>query len=406
MARPKKSAASEVAVVEKKEGKELSPADRAKKLAAILAKVSSKGNEMFGEGALFRGGDGPQMDVEAISTGSLSLDNAIGIGGLPKGRIVEISGPEASGKTVLSLSTIAEVQRNGGVAAFIDAEHALTPDWCRSIGVDFDNLLISQPESGEKALSTMKYLVETGLIDIVVLDSVAALVTQREIDGDMDANHMALTARLMSLALKKLTPIVSKSKTCCIFINQIRENVGQMFGNKETTPGGKALKFYSSVRLRANKTFKGEKFSGTGEEKVQIGHNVTVKVLKNKVAPPFRAASFDLYYTSGVDQDSEVRDLALKKGIVEKAETGNKHTFEELEWPSRKAFDTAIGEDAELLKRLKDKVVEAMKTKKIDLEPLAVKEIDGKLVDIETGDWLDVDAGGDGVAEVMEDGNE
>jgi len=403
MARPKKS---EVAVVEKKEEKILSSAEKAKKLAAILSKVSSKGNEMFGEGAIFRGGDGGQMDIEAISTGSLSLDNAIGIGGLPKGRIVEISGPEASGKTVLSLSTIAEVQRNGGVAAFIDAEHALTPDWCRSIGVDYDNLLISQPESGEKALSTMKYLVETGLVDVVVLDSVAALVTQREIDGDMDAQHMGLTARLMSLALKKLTPIVSKSKTCCIFINQIRENIGQRFGNPETTPGGKALKFYSSVRLRANKTYKGEKFAGTGEEKIQIGHNVTVKVLKNKVAPPFRAAAFDLYYTTGVDQDSEVRDLALKKGIVVKAESGNKHTFEEIEWASRKAFDQAISEDRDLLDRLKAKVIEAMKTKQVDPDPVAIKEVEGKLIDVETGDWLDVDAGGDGVADVMDDGNE
>ena len=362
------------------------------KLLSILSKISDKGNDLFGEGTIFRGGDGPQMDVVGISTGSLSLDNAIGIGGLPKGRIIEISGPEASGKTIISLSTIAEVQRNGGIAAFIDAEHALTPDWCRSIGVDFDNLLLSQPESGEKALSIMKFLIEEGHVDVIVLDSVASLVTQREIDGDMDANHMALTARLMSLALKKLTPIVSKSKTCCIFINQIRENVGQMFGNKETTPGGKALKFYSSVRLRASKKFKGEKFAGTGENKGQIGHTVTIKVLKNKVAPPFREANFDLYYNSGIDQNSEVRELALKKGIVVKAEKGNTHicTALGLEWPSKKAFDEAMDKDKELVLKLKAIVVEALKNKAEDVIAVpVVKQVNGMLVDSETGEILE-----------------
>jgi recombination protein RecA len=388
MARPKKSENVEEVkkdspVATKVEGKN-------PKLQAMLAKISSKGNDMFGEGTIFRGADGPQMDVVGISTGSLSLDNAIGIGGLPKGRIIEISGPEASGKTIISLSTIAEVQRNGGIAAFIDAEHALTPDWCRSIGVDFDNLLLTQPDSGEKALSIMKFLVEEGKVDVIVLDSVAALVTQREIDGDMDANHMALTARLMSLALKKLTPIVSKSNTCCIFINQIRENVGQMFGNKETTPGGKALKFYSSVRLRANKTFKGEKFTGSGDNKTQIGHNVTVKVLKNKVAAPFRQATFDLYYNSGIDQNSEVKELALKKGIVAKAESGNKHTFGDREWASRKAFEEAMEKDPALVQELKVKVIEAMKSKAEDVvKESVVKEVNGMLVDTSTGEILD-----------------
>jgi recombination protein RecA len=233
-------------------------------------------------------------------------------------------------------------------------------------------------------------LIEQGNIDVIVLDSVAALVTQREIDGDMDANHMALTARLMSLALKKLTPIVSKSNTCCIFINQIRENVGQMFGNKETTPGGKALKFYSSVRLRANKTFKGEKFSGSGDNKVQIGHNVTVKVLKNKVAPPFRQAAFDLYYNSGIDQNSEVKELALKKGIVSKAEGSNKHVFGTREWASRKAFEEAMEKDKELVQELKVKVIEAMISKAEDVvKESVVKEVNGMLVDTSTGEILD-----------------
>lgn len=378
MARPKKS---------EETSSTSAPVAKKKDIASILKKISDAGNDMFGEGTIFRGGDGPQMTVEGISTGSLSLDNAIGVGGLPKGRIIEISGPEASGKTMVSLGTIAEVQKNGGVAAFIDAEHALTPDWCRSLGVDFDNLLLCQPESGEKALSIMKFLVEEGKVDIIVLDSVAALVTQREIDGDMDANHMALTARLMSLALKKLTPIVSKSNTCCIFINQLRENVGQMFGNKETTPGGKALKFYASVRLRASKTFKGEKFSGTGDNKVQIGHNVTVKVLKNKVAPPFRQAQFDLYYNSGIDQNSEVKELALSKGVVTKVEGKNKHVFEDIEWASRKEFEEAMLKDKALVQRIKVKVIEALNAKAEDVS--AVKEVNGMLVDTNTGEVID-----------------
>lgn len=381
MSRPKKSQ-EEVPVTETK-----TTEVKTTKISSVLKKISDAGNDMFGEGTIFRGGDGPQMDIESISTGSLGLDNAIGVGGLPKGRIIEISGPEASGKTMVSLCTVAEAQRRGGIAAFIDAEHALTPIWCRSLGVDYDNLLLCQPESGEKALSIMKFLIESGNVDIIVLDSVAALVTQREIDGDMDANHMALTARLMSLALKKLTPIVSKSKTCCIFINQLRENVGQMFGNKETTPGGKALKFYSSVRLRANKTFKGEIFSGTGDNKVQIGHNVTVKVLKNKVAPPFRQATFDLYYNSGIDQDSEVKALALSKGVVTKVEGKNKHVFGDIEWASKKDFEEAMKTDKALVAAIKTKVVDALNNKAEDVT--SVKEVNGMLVDTNTGEIID-----------------
>jgi len=400
MGRPKKikdevneSSTQSVATIVKKSEKvtELTTANQ-KKLQTIIAKT----NKLFGEGAVFRGGDAPRMDIEAISTGSMSLDEAVGVAGLPQGRIIEISGPEASGKTILALSTIGQAQRAGKVAAFIDAEYALTPDWVRSIGVDFDNLLITQPDSGEKALSIMKYLIESGGVDIIVLDSVAALVTQREIDGDMDANHMALTARLMSLALKKLTPIVSKSHCCCIFINQLRDNVGQMFGNKEVTPGGKALKFYSSVRLRASKKFKGEKFRGTGDDKEQIGHTVTVKVLKNKVAPPFKSAEFVIYYTSGIDQDSEVKALALSRGIVVKAESGNKHTFEELEWSSRKSFEEDMANDKELIKRLKAKVIESLKDKNHE-EKTTIVEKDGLIIDESTGEILD---------EVVTDGDE
>jgi recombination protein RecA len=366
---------------------------KSQKLLSTLKKIAEAGNGMFGDGAIFRGGDSSSMDIQAISTGSLTLDNAIGVGGLPRGRIVEISGPEASGKTMVSLSTIAEVQKSGGIAAFIDAEHALTPDWCRSLGVDYDNLLISQPESGEKALSIMKYLVEEAKVDVIVLDSVAALVTQREIDGEMGDAHMAPTARLMSQALKKLTPIVSQSNTVCIFINQIRENVGQMFGNKETTPGGKALKFYSSVRLRASKTYKGEKMAGKGDSKTQIGHNVTVKVLKNKVAPPFRQAQFDLYYNSGIDQDSEVEEMSLTKGVVKNV-GGRTYEFESREFKSLKAYKEALASEPELMLAVKTKVKEAIANKVPDVAvENTVVEKDGKLVDPATGEVLDADAG-------------
>jgi recombination protein RecA len=350
-----------------------------------IKKVILTGNKLFGgENVLFRGGDASSMQVEAVSTGSLSLDNAIGCGGLPKGRIIEISGPEASGKTLVSLSTIAECQRNGGVAAFIDVEHALTPTWAKSIGVDWDNLILSQPDSGERALSIMKFLIESGNVDVIVLDSVASLVTKKEIEGDMDANHMALTARLMSLALKKLTPIVAKSKTCCIFINQIRENVGVMYGNKETTPGGKALKFYSSVRLKAWKKSQGA--IKKGDE--QIGHRMCLQVIKNKVAAPFRNAEFDIYYNSGIDRKSEISELAISKGVVEKP-NARTYVFGDLKWTSREDFDNAIKNDEALATELMAKVREALAKKTDDVENSNIIEQDGKIIDKRTGEIIE-----------------
>ncbi len=348
----------------------------------LIRKIILSGNKMFKEeGTIFSGGNAPKMNVEAIPTGSLSLDNAIGVGGLPKGRIIEISGPEASGKTLVSLSTIAECQKAGGVAAFIDVEHALTPDWARSIGVDFDSLILSQPDSGEKALSIMKFLIETGEVDIIVLDSVAALVTKREIEGDMDANHMALTARLMSLALKKLTPIVAKSKTCCIFINQIRENVGQMFGNKETTPGGKALKFYSSVRLKAWKKSQGAIKDGDR----QIGHTMCLSVQKNKVGAPFRNAEFDIYYTSGIDKTSEIFNLAILKGVVERP-TKQTYTFGDFSITGADNLKAAIKNDPKLAADMMVKIKEALNSKAPESD---IVEEDGKIINKKTGEILE-----------------
>ena len=357
-----------------------------KERAAQINKILSASVKLFGEGTIKIGSDSSAMEIESVSTGSLSLNNAIGVGGLPKGRIIEVSGLEASGKTLISLSTIAEVQKAGGVAAFIDVEHALTPVWCKSLGVDYNNLIITRPDSGEKALSIMKFLVEQGGVDIVVLDSVAALVTKREIEGDMDANHMALTARLMSLALKKLTPIVSKSSTCCIFINQIRENVGQMFGNKETTPGGKALKFYSSVRLKVWKTSQGAIKSGSGENIEQIGHNVSIRVEKNKVGPPFRTASFDIYYTAGIDWKSELFKLALEKNVIQRP-TPQKYTFIDYEWKGKDSVKEAIQEDEKLALELKERVVYALANGAE--EEATVEVVDGKIIDKETGDVVD-----------------
>ena len=348
-----------------------------------IRKILLAGNKMFGEGTLFVGGDAPQMKVEAISTGSLSLDYAIGVGGLPKGRIIEISGPEASGKTLVSLSTIAECQRGGGIAAFIDVEHALTPDWVRSLGVDFDNLILAQPDSGERALSIMKKLIESN-VDIVVLDSVASLVTKKEIEGDMDANHMALTARLMSLALKKLTPIVAKSKTCCIFINQIRENVGVMYGNKETTPGGKALKFYSSVRLKAWKKSQGAIKEGDH----QIGHRMCLSVQKNKVGAPYRTAEFDIYYTRGIDKKSELFEMSILKGVVERP-NNRTYVFGDMKWTSEADFQKAIQSDEKLAADLTVKIKEALASKAADAPGSDIVEENGKIINKKTGEVLE-----------------
>ena len=269
-------------------------------------------NKQFGDGAIRRLGDTTTVDVELFSSGSLSLDLTLG-GGYPKGRIIEIYGPESSGKTTLTLHAIAEVQKKGGTAAFIDAEHALDPSYARKLGVDTDNLLVSQPDNGEQALEIAETLVRSNAVDLVVVDSVAALVPQAEIDGDMGDSHMGLQARLMSQALRKLTGIINKSKTTVIFINQIRMKIGVMFGNPETTTGGNALKFYASVRLDIRRTGQIK----DGED--IIGNRTKVKVVKNKIAPPFRVAEFDIMYNEGISRTGDVLDLAVQHGVVGKS---------------------------------------------------------------------------------------
>lgn len=331
-------------------------ADNKQELAGLLEDLRSK----YGEGAVMTLGEVRKTDVAVVPTGSFSLDLALGVGGLPRGRIVEVFGPEGSGKTTLALNVVAEAQKQGGKAAFIDAEHAMDPEYAARLGVKINELLISQPDNGEEALNILESLVRSGMISVVVVDSVAALTPKAEIEGEMGAQFIGLQARMMSQALRKLTAIAAKSQTMIIFINQIRMQVGVFFGNPETTPGGKALKFYSSVRIDVRRTAQIKK----GEE--PIGSRVKAKVVKNKVAPPFRIAEFDIMFGRGISYEADVLNAAINHDVVKKSGASYSLDGEKL----GTGFDNIrekLREDKKLLNVLKDKVVEAVKKRDTEL---------------------------------------
>ena len=322
-------------------------AEKKKALEVAMSQIEKQ----FGKGSVMKLGEFKAMEIEAIPTGALSLDIALGIGGVPRGRIIEVFGPESSGKTTLALHIVAEAQKMGGEAAFIDAEHALDPVYAKKLGVDIDNLIVSQPDTGEQALEITESLVRSGALDVIVVDSVAALVPKAEIDGDMGDSHMGLQARLMSQALRKLAGAINKSKTVLIFINQLREKIGIMFGNPETTTGGRALKFYASVRMDIRKI---ENIKQDGEVK---GNRVRVKVIKNKVAPPFREAEFDIVYGQGISKEGNILDMAVNLDIVEKAGSWFSYNGERI-GQGRENVKRYVHENPEMLEDIEEKVRE------------------------------------------------
>ncbi len=320
--------------------------DKKRALDAAIAKLEKD----FGKGTVMRLGDpSAQVAVETIPTGSLSLDLALGLGGVPKGRIVEIYGPESSGKTTVALHMIAEVQKRGGIAGFIDAEHALDPVYAKNIGVDIDELYISQPDSGDQALEITETMVRSGAMDIIVVDSVAALVPKQEIEGDMGDSHVGLQARLMSQALRKLTPVISKSNCVVIFINQLREKVGVMFGNPETTTGGRALKFYSSVRMDVRRI---ETLKQSGE---MVGNRTRVKIVKNKIAPPFKEAEFDIMFGKGISKEGDILDLAVKCDLVSKSGAWFAYNGDKI-GQGRENAKTYLSEHSEIMEELEQNI--------------------------------------------------
>jgi recombination protein RecA len=350
--------------------------ERQRALGLAFAQIEKQ----YGKGAIMRLGESQAVDIPVISTGSLALDAALGVGGLPRGRIIEIFGPEASGKTTLALHAVASVQRSGGEAAFVDAEHALDPIYAYNLGVNTDQLLISQPDSGEQALEITDVLVRSGALDIVVVDSVAALVPQAEIDGDMGEPQMGLQARLMSQAMRKLTGIIHKTKTCVIFINQLRQKIGVFFGNPETTTGGNALKFYASVRLDIRRT----EALKVGQE--VVGNRTRVKIVKNKVAPPFRQAEFDIMYGRGISAVGELLDLAVEHNIIGKSGAWFAYGDERI-GQGRDNAKTYLQENASVTAAIEAQVRQALSIPQVDSEALAASaqaasmEIDADLFD-------------------------